>query len=526
MMPKKQTMRTWLILLVLLTAVTLLAACSGGDQMLLAEFNSDREAEIFLAGLDDEESEWQSLAEDVQSTFLFEGELAAFVPGTNRILLWYLDGNDLRVEQMEIGDEAPTEVLETDVEASVFTEIEPGSATIYFTETEGFDSYRCYVSQDGAEAERLARGEFCVVNASGAVQTEFDRDDGVTITLISLDGEEETVILDEAEDIFNVRYNEELTQFAYVEFDGDEAQMFLLEPGAEEAEQFGEEFAFIDNFGFLGDGETIYAIGLLDEDDDEVGLFINAAGDALIEADDITLAGQSEDGDFAVFLAESDDEMAAFVYSLAEGTVTEIAEEPSVRLVGFLTEDRFLLRTENDDEHVLLSVSNDGSEEIELLETDDYHILFAHMNEAAGQLLVQLTDGDRTDTLFVTSLDEEDGYFLLEEWFAITVLAASEEYLIFAGREDEGDDVGLYSLPWAEGSSEIELDDDADLGYRGVFFAEDGRSLYYTAMEDGLDDTEVRRVPVDGSERPEDLYRDMVLLDVSWVGEPNLQFLR
>ena len=54
----------------------------------------------------------------------------------------------------------------------------------------------------------------------------------------------------------------------------------------------------------------------------------------------------------------------------------------------------------------------------------------------------------------------------------------------------------------------------------------DGRSIYYTAMEDGLDDTEVRRVPVDGSESPEDLYRDMVLLDVSWEGEPNLRFLR
>ncbi|MAT98560.1 MAG: hypothetical protein CL608_15570 [Anaerolineaceae bacterium] len=526
MMPKKQTTRTWLVLLLLLTAVTLLAACSGGDQMLLAEFNSDGEAEIFLAGLDEAESEWQTLAEDVQRTFLFEGELAAFVPETNRILLWYIDGNDLRVEQMEIRDEAPAEVFEADAEARLFTEMEPGSATIYFTETEGFDNFRCYVSQDGAEAERLARGESCFVNASGAVQTEFDPDDGVTVTLISLDGEEETVILDEVEDVFNVRYNEELTRFAYVEFDGDEAQMYLVEPGAEEAEQFGEEFAFIDNFGFSADGETIYVIGMLDEDDDEVGLFINAVGDALIEADDITLAGQSEDGDYAVFLTESDDEMAAFVYSLAEGTVTEIAEEPSVSLVGFLTEDRFLLQTENDDEDVLLSVSNDGNEEIELLETDDYDILFAYMNNAAEQLLVQLTDDEGTDTLYVTSLAAEDGYFLLEEWSAITILAATDEYLIFAGREDEDDDRALYSIAWAEDSSETELDDDAEFGFRGVFFAADGRSIYYTAMEDGLDDTEVRRVPVDGSESPEDLYRDMVLLDVSWVGEPNLQFLR
>ena len=525
-MRKKQTPLTWPILLLLLTAVALLAACSAGDHLLLAEFNDDGEAEIFLAELGQAESEWQTLAEDVQRTFLFESELAAFVPETNRILLWYVDGNDLRVEQLEIGDEAPAEVLEADADARLFAEMGPDADDIYFIEAENFDNYRCYISQDGAEAERLARGELCFVNENGAVQSEFDRDDGTTVTLISPDGEDETVILDEAEDIWNVRYNEELTLFAYVEFDGDEAQMFLIEPGAEEEEEFGVEFAFIDNFGFLGDGETVYAVGMLDEDDDEVGLFINAAGDALLEAEEITLAGQSEDGDYAVFLTEEDDEMAAFVYNLAEGTVTEIAEEPSVSLMGFLTEDRFLLRTENDDEDVLLSVSNDGSEVIELLETDDHDVLFTYMNEAAEQLLVQLTDDEGTDTLYITSLAAEDGYFLLEEWSSITILAATDEHLIFFGREDEDDDRALYSITWAEDSSETELDDDGEFGFRGVFFAADGRSIYYTAMEDGLDDTEVRRVPVDGSESPEDLYRDMVLLDVIWAGEPNLQFLR
>ena len=138
---------------------------------------------------------------------------------------------------------------------------------------------------------------------------------------------------------------------------------------------------------------------------------------------------------------------------------------------------------------------------------------------------MQLRDEDEAHSLFVAGWEAEDGYFLLEEWASITLLNASKEYLVFAGREDDGDDVVLFSLPWEADAAEIELDDDAEFGYRNVFFTKDGRSVYYTAL-DGLTDTELRLVPVDGSESPEGLYRDMMLLDVSWAGEPNLQAVR
>ena len=526
MMLNKRTTKTWLILLLLLATIALLAACSGRDQMLLAEYNRDGKAEIFLANLGADEAEWQSLAEDVERAFVFEGELAVFVPDTNRILLWYVDGNDLRIEQLEIGDEAPSELLEADADARLFARFETDPFNVYVTETRSFDSYRCYVSQGGARAERLARGTLCFANENGVVQLDLDQDKGTTVTVISLDGENETVVLDEVEDVGSrIRYNQELTKFAYVVADNNEAQIFLIEPGAEEGEPFGEEFAVINNFWFLGDGKTIYATGKLDEDDDELGLFINATGEALLEADDISWAGQSEDGDYAIFLTESGDEMAAYVVGVADGAVTELLEGEVITLQGFPTEDYFLLKTENEDESVLYSVSKDGREVIELLATDDYDILFSYMNQAAGQLLVQLRDNSH-DAVYVTSLTEEDGYFLVEDWSSLTILNASKEQFVFWGREDDGDDVALYSIPWAEDASEVVLDDDAGFGYRGVFFAEDGRSLYYTIIDDRIGDFDVRLVPVDGSERPERVYRDKLLLDVSWEGEPNLALVR
>lgn len=524
MMRKTVTNLTWMLLL--LFAVAWLAACSAGDNLLLAEYNRDGTVEIFLAKVGAEESEWQLLVEDAERALLFEGEFATFVPDTNRILLWYIKDNDFRVEQMAIGDDAPTELLEANANTNVFGSFESDPFNVYLIESRSFDNFRCYVSQDGAEARRLARGSRCIANENGVVAFDVDQDE-VTVSLISLDGEEETVVLDELEDVGgNVRFNEALTLFAYVQHGRRDMQLFLIEPGDEAGEALGEAFDVINTFGFLGDDETVFLFGKPDSDDDELGLYINATGEALFEAEAIVLAGLSEDGDYAMFISDTGDEEALFVYNVADGSATEVVAEPSVTFEGFVGDGRFLLKTENQDDDALLSVSRDGSEVVELLETDDYDILFAYMNHGAEQLLVKLGNDERTDTLFVTGLNEADGYYLLEEWFAITILAASDEYLIFSGREEEGDDVALYSISWAVDSSEIELDDAAEFGYRGVFFAEDGRSLYYTMLEDGFDDTEVRRVPVDGSERPERLYRDMVLLDVSWAGEPNLQFIR
>lgn len=526
-MSQKHTIRRWAIFLLLATLIPALAACSRSDQLLLAEYNRDGEAEIFLAELGADEAEWQSLAQDVQRNFIFEGELAMFVPDSDRILIWYQDGNDVRIEQMQIGDEAPTELLEADADDRLFARFDTDPFAVYVTESQDFVSYRCYVSLAGAKAARLTRSEFCFMNQNGVVELGIDQDDGTTVTLISLDGEEETVILAEVDEVgARVRYNEALTQFAYVVANRTDAQLFLIEPGAEEGEPVGDEFAVIDSFGFLGDGETVYVIGKPDEADDELGLFINATGEALMEADDMRFISHSESGDYAVFMAQSGNDEIAFSYSLDDNVVTELLEGPTISWEGAATADFFLLKIEDDDESALYSVREDGSEVVELLATDAYDILSLYLNVAAKQLLVQLRDADNNDAIYVTSLDAEDGYFLLEEWHLLTILNASAEQFIFWGREDAADDVALFSIPWAEDAAEVTLDDTADFGYYNLYFARDGRSLYYTAIDNGFGDFEVRTVPVDGSERPDDLYRDTVLLDVSWDVEPNFQTVR
>jgi hypothetical protein len=522
---RNRPLQTWTFLFIALLAILLLAACSGKEHLLLAELNRQGEAEIFLAQLGEEESTWQSLAEDVTPLRLFAGEYAAFIPDTNRIVLWYADGQDLKVEQMAIGDDAPTEIFKASEETVVFGSLTAKPFTISLTESRALDDLRCYVSLEGAEARRLARNGRCIITENGMVLLDYNRDH-LSVTLVSLDGAEETAVLNRVENVIQVRWNEALSTFVYLEQSRRNAQLFLITPGAESGEPLGEKFEFVESFGFLPDGKTVYLIGKLEEDDSEMGLYINGADTALLEDRAIFLAGQSEKGDYVIFLTEAASDEAAYIYHVRNQTISKIVEEDAVSVQGFIAGERFLLRTEDRGDEAILSVSSDGRDTVKLFESDVYTVRFGYLNQATQQLILQLREEDSVEALFVTSLANSDGYFLLEEWFSLTILNASKDHLIFWGREREQDENALFSILLESGAAEVELDDDAGFGFRGLFFSQDGRSLYYTALENGPGNAEVRLVPVDGSAAPERLYRNMLLLDVSWNGEPNLQFIR
>lgn len=526
MILRRQTTITWLISLFLLAPVAFLAACSGGDQLLLAEFNQNGEAEIFLAGLGNEESEWQSLVEDAQFARVFEaGELATFVPDSSRVVMWYLDGDEVVIEQLKSGDETPTKIFDAKDSTFLFGTIVSDPFMIFLNAAEDFDEFNCYVSLDGGEAERVARARNCFITENGVVSTDINNRDELTLTTISLDGEEEIVWLDDAEDIGRTSWNAALTAVAYVELGRNDGQLMLLEEG-EEAVEVGDEFAEFSLVQILPNGKTVLVIARADEDDDEEGIYLNATGDPLLEEEDIRLVGQSDDGEKWLFVADNGRELTLYVYNSDDETLTEVVEDDVVEGIGYVTEDHLLLNAGSEDRLAILSANADGTELVELFDDNDFFVNSQYWLPASDKLVVQLSDEDGQAAVFVTSLDAEDGYFLLEKWDAIRLLAASEDSLIFQAREDAGDDWILYSIPLEENASEIELDDDTEGVFRNAFATADGRSIIYTVIEDGLDDTEIRQVPIDGGERSERLYRDFVLLDVSWEGEPSLQLVR
>ncbi|MCP4421082.1 MAG: hypothetical protein GY805_31100, partial [Chloroflexi bacterium] len=246
----------------------------------------------------------------------------------------------------------------------------------------------------------------------------------------------------------------------------------------------------------------------------------------LFEDDSIFIAEQSEDGEYVLFFTRNSREETVFVYSVDDQTVTEVTENDEVLSLEYVNSDRIMLMVRDNDDVTILSAEADGTNSIELFSDDNYYLVESLLDSETGQLFALIGDQDGLYSVFVTGLEEEDGYFLLEEWGAISFLNVSDKYAVFAGREDPGDDWVLYSILLEPDAKEIELDDDAEYGFQDVFFLKNGRSLLYTATEERDAEFEVRQVPVDGSESPERLYKDMWLLDVSWEGKSNLEVVR
>jgi protease II len=128
-------------------------------------------------------------------------------------------------------------------------------------------------------------------------------------------------------------------------------------------------------------------------------------------------------------------------------------------------------------------------------------------------------DKNNEDALFVTPVDKDTGFYLLEDWYSIRLMALSsnDRTLVFSAVEDSGDDPVLYSVEVKDGAESVELDEDAE-GFESAVFTSDGRYVIYTASTgDDSDDREVRKVRADGGEEYETLYEEATLIDARWA---------
>jgi len=320
----------WLRLswLLLLSLVIVLAGCGGGGQILVAEYDRDGLLELFLLNEGDEESEWQSLGEELEHAFVFEeGSPAFFVPDTNHILITYADNGDVVIEHLEIGDEAPNEIFEGD-RASLFGSYSTDPFAVFLRERRDSDDMRCYVSLDGAEADRMARATNCFTTESGVISIDRN-DEETTLTVMDLDGDNETVLLDDVEDVDQIRWNADLSRAAYTQQDGNDMQLYVIERGEEEAVAVGDEFERILSLGFLGDGETVYYLAQEDEDEERM-LFLSSGEDAIAEEVIPFNIASSADGDYLAYLEESGNEVALMVQPTSGDEAVEVMEADEI----------------------------------------------------------------------------------------------------------------------------------------------------------------------------------------------------
>ena len=177
----------------------------------------------------------------------------------------------------------------------------------------------------------------------------------------------------------------------------------------------------------------------------------------------------------------------------------------------------------------LFSADYNGNDTVELWSDNDVDLRDGVYLLNKSMLYLRIEDkGDSEDALFVTPVDKDTGFYLLEGWDSIQLMALSpnDRTLVVSAVEDSGDDPVLYSVEVKDGAEPVELDGDAE-GLVNAVFTSDGRYVIYTAITgDDSDDREVRRVRADGGEEYETLYKTATLVDARWADRNTFWYFR
>lgn len=515
----------------MLTGKSIFSGLAGGDQILLAFPDRDGDIDLYLLKLGQDQDEGTLLAEEVTwASTDFEllederyrgmgGTYGGFVPDSDRLLLWYeLDG-DVVIQQMRVGDKEPTEVMESGDDLEWGTVV--NDFAFIFLEEFRDGEERCYVARPGGETERVAKADSCEISLDGSMIYFSERDeDELTLSMIDINGENETVLLDGVEGADSYRVSGDASHIAYVLVDDDESQLYLVERRTGEEVEVGDEVFRVTRYGFVPGSDVLYYVVKEDEDDDEVQLYTSDSDEPI--AEEAVISTQfSPDGRYLAYLVEDEDgEGTLYVHPMRGGEDVEVLDGEDVRFEVFRTAPvrLLILILEDDDGFVLLSANVDGSDLVELLDEDDATWEGLDYLPNDPTLYIRVEDEDGEVSLFVTPVHRDTGFYLLEGWASIELLNRSPDgsQLVFWAREDVGDDPVLYSIAVKDGAEPVELDDDGE-GFRNAVFTSNGRFIIYTADTDGdPDDVEVRRVRADGEEKYEVLYEEARLIDVRW----------
>lgn len=519
------------IICIVVVAFVVIPLLGGSEQMLLAFPDRSGEADLYLLKLGQEQDDGVFLAEEANwgpTTFLHleDGEYqvlgsayGAFVPGSNHLFLWYVSDDETVIQQMRIGDREPAVVMESDENLRWGQVVGDYDFVVLLEARSGEE--RCYIARPGGEAQRVAKADTCRLSEdySSIILSDISGDE-TTISVVDLDGENEEALLDEVEDVASYRISHDVSHLAYVQEERGDYQLHLVERRSGADEEIGDRVSSFLSYGFIPESDTLYYVVMEDEDDEEAQLYVMGEDRAVAEGVSISVSFSSDGRNMIYVVSDEDGDEVLYVRPATGGEEVEIADGEEIRYEIVKTNpERLIVLIEERDETTVLSASLDGRDVVELLNMDDVELDDISYVRDGSNLYLELTDEDGERVVFVTPVDRETGFQLLDGWASVMLLneAPGGRQLVFAAVEDPGDDPVLYSLDVEEDADPVELDDDAE-GFRNAVFTSDGRSVIYTAVTGtGLDDVEVRQVQADGGARFESLYEEAVLVDVRWA---------
>lgn len=505
-----------------------------GQHALLGIIGRDERIDLYLLKMGRDFDKGVELAEEVEFSFYGEvdmrrqvgarsqafGYMGGFVPDTKRLIYWYNEDEDLVLETIKVGEKAPSEMISSDA-FPIYGVVYQDRNRVFFREARS-DQERCYAGDFGEEAERVIKGDGCDVTGNGtfifAKEWDYD-DDEFSLTMIGIDGKDETVVLDAVESVEDMVVSYNGDTIAYVqEIDPDEQQLMCTSRSGEDAETIVDEVFAIDEFGFLDEAGSIVYYTVRDEDN-VLSLYTTVASDALAETEYLYVIPALNRSIMIYLTEDSDGEEAVYAYDARADENVELlrADDLDFRVVDVL--DKIFLRVRDDDEITLYSADMNGDNLVEILEESNVtssEIIVDPRN--TSMIFVRLRDEDSRWTLYAIPNNKSDPIRLMEEWHSLSLLNWSEsaKLAIVAAIEDSGDDPELYTITLDRDADQVLLDNNQN-DYINAVFSANEKSIFFTASTgDDTEDLAVFKVGIGGKEDPELLYDNTILLSVQW----------
>jgi hypothetical protein len=385
------------------------------------------------------------------------------------------------------------------------------------------ESKRAYVSRSGAEAERVLKADDLLLVPATQQWIAIDHSsDGEsdTYTLVGLEGEEIATLYDGAP----VRRHAVSPAGVYLTLvvpveEGEE--LVLIDLRAQEEISTLDDYAAFPEVGFADNSDLGWFIAEDEEGWLTLGATLDGEWQILAEGLPQLAVTASADRPWLAYLTMDEDGEESLLYTadVEQGTVQQVysSDERLMLFSGFpgIPLRFFAEERTSDNEVTLLSFGFDGDDPLVLFNEDQAANMFYRV--WSDYLLIEYRMEEK-QYLWVCSPYDEDGFLLLEEWEGFTVhdLLPDEKQVLFSAREESDDDPVLYTADLVENADPRELDD-SDLSFRSAYFLPDGKSVLYTAKLDFDEDaSEVRRALLDGSEAPQVVAEDALLMAVNW----------
>jgi hypothetical protein len=373
---------------------------------------------------------------------------------------------------------------------------------------------RCYVASPGEKADRIARADSCFLTADGAhvLSEKRNRNNELTLTVTDLDGSNEITLLDDVA-ASRTQVSSDFSHVAYLNQSEDGQSVILLDDAGENLFA-SNEYEAITSFGFWGDTDTLYFVGV--NEDGEHELRTSAEDGALVEAPAMAVMPTAAGASLAVLTIDKDSSSKLSVLNLGSSELIEVVSGENLWMSLISDPPRLLALDDTDDELMLIVAEPSGKNPVTLFDDNDYGLLGIIHSPSYDRVLLRLGSEGRSN-LYVAYLDGSPGHFILKDWSQFQVINLSTDTLLLSGREDETDDLALYAATLTADADLIELDDSADAYGYGIIVPDGRVALYNATVGDNLDDIVVRQVRLDGEEPPEDLYEGMLLVATSWA---------